>query len=212
MRVKKKHSIRVVAGSKIYQKAKWYLINKPFKEKSINILHDRRIIFVHNPKVAGTSFKKALGLSVDDADHRMPAELVYKKTWESYFSIVYIRNPFDRLVSSFNYHTSDRYPDLKEWSFERYFEEMKRKPYAIRPQVEYIKHIKSIKPVDFIGRFESLHEDTERVFNDLDISISLPKLNVTPHKHYQEYFQKDDFQKKVISFYSQDMKEFGYSF
>jgi hypothetical protein len=94
---------------------------------SMNMDHERKLCFVHNPKCMGASLKDWLGLRTGNADHRFPTLMVNKQTWEEYRTIVVVRHPTDRFVSSFNFHCrSDysggylsRYPDLKAWTMEK---------------------------------------------------------------------------------------------
>ena len=121
---------------------------RPFKENSINVDHKNKIIFVHNPKTAGTSIKRALQFSIDTADHKIPTYLVHPKTWEEYFSFTVVRHPIERLISSFRFHSNTeykgayyrKYPHIHQLTFEQYFNLMMKEPYAIRPQIDYIQH------------------------------------------------------------------------
>jgi hypothetical protein len=196
-------------------------INRPFRERTINVLHDRKLIFVHNPKCAGTSIKRVLGIPTGyAADHRIPAYMVHRRTWEEYFSFVVVRNPFERLVSSFTYHTSPtydgffikRYPHLKELDLKAYFELMRKEPTAIRPQVDYVEHKRSDKSVDRICRMEHLAEDLSALFRELGIEAELPHENRTEHKSYREYFFDDDLAESVQRYYRMDMDRLGYAF
>jgi hypothetical protein len=84
---------------------------QPFKEINVNIDHDLQLIFLHNPKTAGTSIKESVGLAKAQfgANHKTAEFFVHPKTWESYFSFVVIRHPIDRFISSFKFHTNVNY-------------------------------------------------------------------------------------------------------
>ncbi|MBN2683928.1 MAG: sulfotransferase family 2 domain-containing protein [Pontiellaceae bacterium] len=196
-------------------------VNRPFREMSINVLHDKKLIFVHNPKCAGTSVKRVLGLPFGSAaDHRIPSYMVSKKTWESYYSFVIVRNPFDRLVSSYAYHTSpayngvfyQRYPQLKGLSLEAYFDLMRHEPTAIRPQVDYLEHHRSKKKVDKICRMETLMQDLSGLFQKLGIDAELPHVNRTLHKGYRDCYLDDAFAERVHQYYLDDLEQLKYRF
>jgi len=196
------------------------LVNRYGKESSINVLHDRKVVFVHNPKCAGSSIKQALGMSTKGADHRIPTHFLHSHTWETYTTFVVVRNPFDRLVSSHTYHTSNsylgsylrKYPFLKELSLEAYFHLMVKEPSAIRPQVDYTKHRRSSRPIDFVCRFESLHEDLASFFRHIGHEGGIPHRNKSAHNAYRGYFKCDSFRHEVEAYYAVDLREFGYTF
>lgn len=79
--------------------------------------------------------------------------------------------------------------------------------YHLLPQSYFIS-----KKFDFIGRFESLNKDFERVLKYLDLPpIKLNKESKSNHKPYQEYYNKNliEIVKKI---YQEDINRFNYSF
>lgn len=193
---------------------------KPFQESSVGVDHRRRLIFVHNPKTAGTSIRSALDIPGEVPSHRTPTHLVHHRTWEEYFSFVVVRNPFDRLVSSYVYHTDSdyrgyyltKYPHLHGMSFEEYFRAMQAEAFAIRPQVDYCRHRFSEEKVDFVCRFEELERDFGRLCDRLGIQAQLPHLNRSHHASYRSYYRNDGFKQQVQAFYRADLKQFKYHF
>ena len=115
-------------------------------------------LFIHNPKVAGNTIKNILHLNIDISVHIIPVYLIHPDVWEKYFTIVAVRHPVDRLISSYCYHTNKtykgfyykKYPFIHKLSLQEYFELFKKEPFAIRPQIDYLKHHQSNIPVDFI--------------------------------------------------------------
>lgn len=197
----------------------YYFLNRirPFSETSINIDHERKFIFIHIPKSAGTSLKNVFGIH-GPGDHRTPSEIAHPKTWDQYFSFCVVRNPFEKLVSAYCYHSSPNYtgglykvyPDLHDLTFEEYFHRFKnRRP--LLPQSMFIKHIFSQKPIDCICRFEEIDSCLESVLNRFNIQKRLPKKNVTPHKHYREYYT-ESLRQEVEEYYKEDLERFNYSF
>lgn len=204
----------------LYLRILYYKKKKSRFETSINIDHDRKFIFIHNPKAAGTSIKRALGLTESGADHRTPTYLVHPKTWESYLSFVVIRNPFDRLVSSYKYHTSPeytgiyytKYPYLHDLSFQQYFDLMISEPWVIRPQVDYVEHKLSKKKADFVCHFENIAQEIKPVFNNLGIKTQLEHVKRSQHDNYRTYYNDKIFRVKVQDFYQVDLDRFCYLF
>lgn len=213
-----------VAAQRLREALYWLyyspIIDHAGKERSINVLHDRKVVFVHNPKCAGTSIKKALGITLDEADHRVPGHFLASVTWESYVTFLIVRNPFSRLVSSYSFHTSERYqggyarryPFLKSLSFKDYFALMKNESYVIRPQVDYARHCRSRVPVDFVCHFENLQQELRPVFEKIGVEFSLPHLNQSSHDSHREYFGDPLFRNKVEQYYREDLDQFGYEF
>ena len=181
---------------------------------------DLNIIYVHNPKTAGTSIKKFLGLDISGTNHKTPTYLTSKRNWQNNFSVLSVRHPIDRLISSYYYHISPQYkggylkkfPNLLTFSFEMYFEVMKKEPWAIRPQVDYLTHLFSPKKVDFIIRFEELHADLNKLSKTLGLgSVSIPHLNSTKRVNNENYFlESKSLVKKINAFYKKDFEVFGY--
>ena len=198
----------------------YYRNVKHLSESSCNVDHDRKLVFVHNPKAAGTSIKRTIGITEKGADHRTPTYLVHPKTWESYVSFVVVRNPFDRLVSAYTYHTSPdyrgfyylKYPHLHDLSIEDYFDLMENEPWAIRPQVDYVEHRFSDKKADFLCHFENLEQEIEPVFQRLGVTSRLTHANRSSHEIYRRYYKDRTFKAKVHDFYQADLYTFGYVF
>ena len=189
------------------------------KNSYSNIIPEKKIIFLHNPKCAGNSIYNALGINTKTS-HLYPSYLCTKKVWESFYSFVVVRNPFDRLISMFSYHTGDKYkgvylkkyPELKNYSLKEYFEIMKENEYVIKPQINYISHKNSKKLVNSIIHFEDLNEGINKLFKRLKIDFSiLPHLNKSKHKNYKKYFKDDDFIKILNNYYNEDIDFFNYS-
>jgi hypothetical protein len=189
-------------------------------ESSMNIDHSKRIVFVHNPKAAGTSVRQYLGLPTAGADHRIPSRLCHKSTWESYRTIVFVRNPFDRLVSSYAYHTSQayagyyrrKYANLPQLSLEAYFDLMILEPCCILPQVKYTRHVHSTKSPDLILRFEDMGHSVDLLRGITGNERQFPHMNRSSHAPYSSYYQSRAFARRVSDYYHDDLVQFGYSF
>jgi len=185
--------------------------------ESMNVDHARRLFFIHNPKCMGTSLKQWLGLRVDNADHRFPTLTVNRMLWEAYTTIVVVRHPIDRFVSSFNFHCRSnyaggytvKYPDLKSWDMAEYFERMRlHEPLAIAPQWKYTVHLQSDAPPDFLIRMEDAAEDIQRLAGVLGIGETLPGLNRSSgRKESPEPALLD----QLTDYYALDFQLFGYT-
>ena len=179
-----------------------------------------KLLFIHNPKAAGTSVKEKLGLSAKDKLHHTPSFLVSKLEWESYYTIVSVRHPIDRLKSSYHYHTQKKYkghyfkkyPNIHQLSLPEYFDLFRKEPFAIRPQVDYLTHQLSKKPVDFVIRFEALHADMEQLSQQVPIKPNqLAHYNASDKdQKLDHYFEDFNFRNKVLKYYRKDFEQLGY--
>ncbi|NHK32400.1 MAG: sulfotransferase family protein [Asgard group archaeon] len=204
-----------IRETKFYQ----LYIRKPFSENNINVDHARKLIFVHIPKTAGTSVKKALNLSIETASHEPPTLLVHKKTWENYFSFTIVRHPVERLLSSYYYHTNKNYtgsyyrkfPDLHNFTFQDYFRVFSQlNAHALIPQINFIKHKYSNKPIDIICKFSNLIEDLKPILDKLHINLDIPHLNKGVYKKANKIEIDQDTLEKIHEFYKEDYITFGF--
>ena len=180
---------------------------------SINVDHERKVIFVHNPKCAGTSLKAALGFDVNGADHRYPEDYVTKAEWENYYKICCVREPFSRLLSSYRFHClsnydghyTNRFPDLKEWSFERYFSAIsEHQIIGMGLQKRFLLYHESPIEIDFILQFE--HMDYSRIPDRYWVSEVEPLNTLKQRKGKSEPIEITKLLfKEIKKFYQDDL-------
>jgi hypothetical protein len=195
------------------------LINPAFNP---HVDNKRKLIFVHNPKAAGNTLRKTLKLREGNKgySHFPPTMLVSKNKWEKYFSVVAIRNPLDRMISSYFHLTGESYtgyylqiyPNLHQLTFREFFQLFKREPFFLAPQYKYIFHYFSTKPVDFIIRMENLRNDVKRLSKITGFSFNyknLPQLNKGSYDR-DEVLRDKKLVKTIKDFYRIDYEIFGY--
>lgn len=154
-----------------------------------------KAIFIHIPKAAGTSVRSALGEPTTGRRH-LPwwvyKEADYKK-FNSYFKFAFVRDPWDRVLSGFDYLKAggNQAADLAiSEALQRYdtFEDFIRLGLCdgymlyhpvFRPQSWYLCDWAGNVMVDFLGHYESLDKDFCVVAEQLGIPASLPVLNRT---------------------------------
>ncbi len=149
-----------------------------------------------------------------------------KKQLDDCFIFSFVRNPFDRLVSSYHYLTSEKGPnnDDKEVGekLSKDFKTFVKKELAFylpgggyspsgqthfTPMHWYIDGY-----YDFIGKVENINEDFKRVCDKSGRDrIELPIINKSNHKHYTEYYDEETKQ-IVAEKYAKDIEYFGYKF
>jgi len=197
-----------------------------------------RFIFIHVNKVAGSSMKHALAqfdrrpstsplnklksklhLARDyrkrfypvhtyasQLQRELPAEV-----YNEFFKFAFVRNPWDWLVSTYNYlrnMPTHRHHQRAMNSFAEYTH------YEIahgdRSQASFICKDEDVI-VDFVGRFETLGDDFAIVCQRLGIDVALPHTNKARHRDYREYYD-DKLAEMVGQHWRQDVGLFGYEF
>jgi len=190
--------------------------------------HKNKFVFVHIPKCGGRSIKKVFDLKLHD--HYGLSELGFKSTdycpelvAEDLFKFAFVRNPWDRFVSAYEYLKRggipfyDRlktlvikkeYPEFKDFLLAK---EVWQQWVFFYPQLEFITVNGSIK-TDFVGRFENFQNDFDLICDQIDYSkVKLPHVNKTKHAHYTEYY--DDQSIKIIArSFEEDIDTFKYRF
>ncbi len=141
-------------------------------------------------------------------------DIMGRKEFDTYFSFAFVRNPWDWHVSFYNYVVKDpshhqHYLVRKLGSFEKYVEWKCGK--AVRLQKDFVYSGDGELLVDFLGRHENLSADFQTICSRIGISTSLPKLNVSKTKPYQEFYS-DETKELVRLAYDADIKLFGYDF
>lgn len=180
-------------------------------------------IFIHITKTAGTSIGNAIGLPVK---HHLTAKEVIakigKQQWNVAYKFTFVRNPWDKLVSLYEYRrkkdktklTSRNIP-FNHWvkltigpdSDPYYYNNVK----SFQPQVEWLKDDEGVIAIDFIGKFESIHTDFEQIRHTIGTSEELPHLNATTRSNYRDYYDNETRQ-IVASWYREDIETFAYTF
>jgi len=103
--------------------------------------------------------------------HHMPAKVIRNKLgeeiWGSYFKFCVVRNPYDRAISSFYFRCDEvrkkEYTDEHPEIFERWLKENRLGGTARHFSID------GELCLDFLIRYEHLHEDLEKVCNKIDV-------------------------------------------
>lgn len=127
--------------------------------------------------------------------------------WNSYYKFSFERNPWDRQVSFYAFKTRQRDPRP---TFDA-FNQVKRRAYVENWDLYTIDG----KPaLDFLGTYEHLEDDFDRVLKRLGLEreVSLPSVNVSEReRNYRDYYSAKT-RALVESWYGPEIQHFGYSF
>lgn len=194
-----------------------------------------KAIFIHNPKTGGTSIEDLLDIEAskdnllcgdyENCDYALQ-HMPYKELksaidptiFDSFFKFTFVRNPWDRLVST--YHWRDRcYPTFSDFIYfidklltrynnnnlEDYPGFARHNASHYLPQYLYIGQ--DVK----IYRFEDFNNGVKDLRKCLNITKTIKHNNISKHKHYS-YYYTDDLIKIVARIYAEDIKLFNYTF
>lgn len=131
------------------------------------------------------------------------------------FKFCFIRNPWDRLVSSYSSKVIEK----------KMFEECWGKDFDFF--VDYVtqlnldqcdRHLRkqtrlfSVKDIDYVARFENFNKDYEYIINErLKLDVALTHQNISEHKQYRDYYN-DRTRKLVEDLYYDDITFGNYRF
>ncbi|WP_052746067.1 sulfotransferase family 2 domain-containing protein [Sulfurovum lithotrophicum] len=204
------------------------------KEKKISIFKPYndlcKCIYIHIPKVAGISIEEALFR--EKVGHKWA--LMYKgedkQKFNDYFKFSFVRNPYDRLASAFFFlKNGGRNEFDKKWSeenlsaiedFTHFIQNLQNEVFREKvlkwthfiPQYKYVCDQKGEIIVDYIGKFETLHNDFSHVADTLGIPVHLSHQNKTSNKKDYRTLYTEDMQETVYRLYQKDFELFDYDF
>lgn len=149
-------------------------------------------------------------------------EMLPKEFYDSLFKFAFARNPWDLQVSSYHHLRRER-PHLLEGhddfeSFLRYKLDPAR-PYqyhidtSIELQSDYVVDLHGNVIVDFVGKFENLHEDFAHICQRIGIQCELPhRRKATDRKQDFRGYYTDETVAMVADYFRRDIELFGYKF
>jgi len=146
--------------------------------------------YISIPKTGSNSIHEALG--TNKVDNHKALHLI-----ECDYSFAFIRHPLDRLVSwYFGHHTINKnlyQLPFVEWvggGCKHHWTPDNLKQFGVSNplnQYEFVE-IDGRVEVDFLGRFEYLHQDFDKVSKIIGVEAELPHLLKSQRGHWTKYF------------------------
>lgn len=186
-------------------------------------------IFIHVPKAAGTSI--SLALYGGNIGHRRAAdyERISRREFGRYYRFGFVRNPWDRLVSAYEFARSggtdfvepipnSDYDSPVFSSFDRFVGEwlvgadLEALDVVFQPQWSFVCDRRGELLVDYIGRTESLEDDLGAVEQALGRTIQPERLNQTDRSVDVSDYYTDETRDMVAEIYRRDIEMFHYEF
>jgi hypothetical protein len=229
------------------------------ENKQNNMENNMKILYTRLPKNASTSIQSILTDKGFDyiEDKKVPnnniiiepLRLIRNKTISSssldgnlykeyskilnmdeYYKISFVRNPWDRAVSSWeflmrhphkpNQKASDVSRKHGEIDFENFLLLLKKEGFKnlsdrdkwhIAPQFEYLS-LNGELMYDFIGKYENLHNDIKEGFKSINLNENdVPHLMKSNHTSYKDYYN-DNCINLVGELFKSDIDNFGYNY
>ncbi|SFF47929.1 Sulfotransferase family protein [Fontimonas thermophila] len=150
-------------------------------------------------------------------------EMLPKEFFDGLFKFAFVRNPWDLQVSSYHHLKRER-PHLLAGheSFEAFtrWKLDPQRPYqyhldtSITLQTDYLIDLHGRILTDFIGRYETLHEDFAHICKIIGVPpIELPhKRQATDRKKDYRSYYSDDLAELVGKHFARDIELLGYRF
>jgi len=176
---------------------------------------DKKILFVHVPKTAGTSMEERDFITPVITRHYGMDHYVelLKDTPEinldEFFKFAFVRNPYERLASGILNHPlkAEKNPRAKFNDFLFEHKDRLSQWIAVKPMHTFICVDDKIA-VDFIGRFENLKHDWDHVCEKIGESNELPHIKKGGHTYENLYTQESI--ELVREVFKKDFELFGY--
>lgn len=201
------------------------------------ISDNKEFIFIHIPKNSGTAMTEALQKTYKDTKLLMYCErdvinngidkmhlyydvidkFISKNILDNYFKFCIIRNPYNKLYSSWNFIKERHgYKDVNDFIKYKLDEEFIYGKEIIpgdarvhyRPQFTFVYDNENNKFADFIIRYENLNEDISKINENYGLNIPLYD-NGNSQKNYIKHLNKESIT-KINSLYKKDFELFNY--
>ena len=193
----------------------------------------KKIIFIHVPKNAGTAIIESNDHGFENTNHdtALTHAAKYPNEWKTFIKVGVARNPWDRVVSNYEYakmkkshwHSDDSstkwgmHPDyelVKDLTFAQTIEVLVTNTKALKhpgwiPQWEFLCDRQQEIMVDYVFKLEHLATDAD--FNVLFPHLKQINVSERKSKNYRDYYSPA-LEKIVSKFYEIDANVFDYQF
>lgn len=202
------------------------------------IFHAKKVLFLHNPKTGGTTIEKLFDLdrtaenlynigssyqrgsncALQHLSYIGMKERVPLDIFNSYYKFTFVRNPWDRLVSTYfwnhrGFATFEEFVKFVDMLYSKYtVETLTQYPEFTRKYCAHLypQHIYTGDNVD-VYRYENFATDLQKILRRFTIDKPIPVANISGHAHYTTYYNEVT-RELVQKIYADDIRRFGYTF
>ena len=193
----------------------------------MTINHEKKLIFIHIPKNAGTSIIKAMGVENLYMDKTIEEyKEHYGDYWNEYKKFTVVREPIDRFISAYKFARMDEsgwfsatgeegldkhhhYELFNEMNINEYVYYIYKNPEKfnrwISPQTFIILNENGEREIDYYVRYENLLEDLQKIGID-----KIEKLNSSKIKDEKTIELTNKSKNQLYQIYNIDYQNFSY--
>jgi hypothetical protein len=193
----------------------------------MTINHEKKLIFIHIPKNAGTSVIKAMGVENIYMDKKIDDyKEYYKDYWNDYTKFTVVRDPIDRFISAYKFarmkesgwfsatgeeglEKHHHYDICNEMNINEYVSYLYKNPKEFSrwtiPQTFIIENQDKKIEIDYFVRYENLLEDLKKIgINKIE------KLNSSKIDSKKSINLNRQSKLKLYEIYDVDYQNFNY--
>ena len=195
-----------------------------------NYWKNNKCIFIHVPKVAGTSINHAIYGRTLGHYSALEIQNKFPKLFSDSFTFSLVRNPWDRLLSAYRFakqgrtetmgiRNSKQYqiPEFEsfesfvlEWLVHKNVDEL---DFVFQTQSRFLVDFNGQLLPDYIGKLENIDTDIKNIETKLNRTLRIPHVNKTSVSScYREAYKTQTMIDIVSEKYSKDIELFNYEF
>lgn len=218
------HTVR----QKQYSNIRNAFVEKEYGICSIKGFDENKCIFIRIPKTASVSIHKSLfnHYPMPHYNWQVYKRIYGHRIYNEYFKFALVRNPYDRIVSTYFYFMNGGYSQWeKNWrdkhlsninNFSDFVTKWLPHHFTERehlyPQHYFICNSSFQLEVDFVGKFETLETDFEFITKKLGTRSNLQKLNISNRQADFNFYQTNETRKIISELYKKDFEIFAYPY
>ncbi len=189
--------------------------------------HAQKAIFIHVPKVAGTSINHAVYGRTLGHYSALEIRRAFPRLYQDAFTFAFVRDPWERVYSAYCFakkgqtesmgiHNPEQYQIPEFETFESFvFDWLDKKniadlDFVFQPQHAFVCDSDGQVMVDFLGRLENIDTDMQEVAKLLGRPISVNTKNSSGSKQRLKSQISPAIREKIAGIYRQDIEIFGY--
>ena len=192
--------------------------------------YNNRVIFIHVPKVAGTSINKAIYGRTLGHYTALEIQSKFPKLYDSSFVFSFVRNPWSRILSAYRFALQGNTESMGVWNPKQYkikdfetFEsfiknwlikkDVNKLDFIFQPQIKFLTDRNGVVIADYVEKLENLNHGLITVEKMLGKKINVGHSNATyAISDYKQFYTNPELIDIVGFIYKDDIETFNYKF